>query len=150
MRGADSGPSVLSEVSWDSQDLSLNISREMLQQDKQLRNMAKSIEKKVRNELLSPCSIPTEKPMLSSSMISDWLSNSGLYNSFGQLKEELEDLLLFYSSSEQKMVTMKEYVSRMKEDQKYIYYAAGASVEKIEKLPQIELIRDKRVTKSSI
>ena len=126
----------------DSQDLSLNISREMLQQDKQLRNMAKSIEKKVRNELLSM--LNTDRETYAKFFQDFGLAlKFGLYNSFGQLKEELEDLLLFYSSSEQKMVTLKEYVSRMKEEQKYIYYATGASVEKIEKLPQIELIRDK-------
>ncbi len=102
----------------DSQDLSLNISREMLQQDRQVRNIAKSIEKKVRNELLSMLNTLREE-------YEDFFKDFGLslkfglYNSFGQLKEELQDLLLFYSSSEKKLVTLKEYVSRMKEDQKY-------------------------------
>ena len=126
----------------DSQDLSLNISREMLQQDRQVRNIAKSIEKKVRNELLSMLNTSREE-------YEDFFKDFGLslkfglYNSFGQLKEELQDLLLFYSSSEKKLVTLKEYVSRMKEDQKYIYYATGSSVNQIEKLPQIELLLDK-------
>ena len=126
----------------DSQDLSLNISREMLQQDRQVRNIAKSIEKKVRNELLSMLNTSREE-------YEDFFKDFGLslkfglYNSFGQLKEELQDLLLFYSYSEKKLVTLKEYDSRMKEDQKYIYYATGSSVNQIEKLPQIELLLDK-------
>ena len=126
----------------DSQDLSLNISREMLQQDRQVRNIAKSIEKKVRNELLSMLNTSREEY---EAFFKDFgLSlKFGLYNSFGQLKEELEDLLLFYSSSEKKLVTLKEYVSRMKEEQKYIYYATGSSISQIEKLPQIELLLDK-------
>ena len=128
----------------DSQDLSLNISREMLQQDRQVRNIAKSIEKKVRNELLSMLNTSREE-------YEDFFKDFGLslkfglYNSFGQLKEELQDLLLFYSSSEKKLVTLKEYVSRMKEDQKYIYYATGSSVNQIEKLPQIELLLEQRL-----
>lgn len=126
----------------DSQDLSLNISREMLQQDRQVRSIAKSIEKKVRNELLSMLNTAREEY---EEFFRDFgLSlKFGLYNSFGQLKEELQDLLLFYSSSEKKLVTLKEYVSRMKEEQKYIYYATGSSVSQIEKLPQIELLLDK-------
>ena len=126
----------------DSQDLSLNISREMLQQDRQVRNIAKSIEKKVRNELLSMLNTAREEY---EEFFGDFgLSlKFGLYNSFGQLKEELQDLLLFYSSAEKKLVTLKEYVSRMKEDQKYIYYAMGSSIKQIEKLPQIELLLDK-------
>ena len=129
-------------ASVDSQDLSLNISREMLQQDRQVRNIAKSIEKKVRNELLSMLNTSREEY---EAFFKDFgLSlKFGLYNSFGQLKEELEDLLLFYSSSEKKLVTLKEYVSRMKEEQKYIYYATGSSISQIEKLPQIELLLDK-------
>ncbi len=126
----------------DSQDLSLNISREMLQQDRQLKNMAKSIEKKIRNELLSM--LNTDRETYENLFNNFGLAMKfGLYNSFGQLKEELEDLLLFYSSTEKKLVTLKEYVSRMKEEQKYIYYATGKSVEQIEKLPQTELVRDK-------
>ncbi len=126
----------------DSQDLSLNISRETLQQDRQVRNIAKNIEKKVKNELLSM--LNTDREAYEKFFTDFGLSiKFGLYNSFGQYKEELQDLLLFYSSSEKKLVTLKEYVSRMKEDQKYIYYATGSSVDNIEKLPQIELLLDK-------
>lgn len=126
----------------DSQDLSLNISRETLQQDRQLKNMAKSIEKKIRNELLSM--LNTDREGYEKFFKDFGLSiKFGLYNSFGQLKEELQDLLLFYSSTEKGLVTLKEYVARMKEEQKYIYYVTGSSVEQIEKLPQIEIIRDK-------
>ena len=126
----------------DSEDLSLNISREMLQHDRQLKVIASRLEKKIKSELLSMLKNDREK-------YEEFFKNFGLqlkygvYNGFGANKELLQDLLLFYSSSEQKLVTLEEYVSRMKEDQKYIYYAGGESREQIEKLPQTELVKDK-------
>lgn len=126
----------------DSEDLSLNISREMLQHDRQLKVIASRLEKKIKAELLSMLKNDREK-------YEEFFKNFGLqlkygvYNGFGANKEMLQDLLLFYSSSEQKLVTLEEYVSRMKEDQKYIYYAGGESREQIERLPQTELVKDK-------
>ena len=126
----------------DSADLSLNISREMLQHDHQLKMIAKSIEKTIKNEL---------KKMLANSREDYekfWKAfgiqiKFGVYDNYGRDKDAVEDLLMFTSSFEKKLVTLDEYVSRMKEEQKYIYYAAGDSVEKIEALPQTELLRDK-------
>ena len=126
----------------DSQDLSLNISREMLQHDRQLKIIASRLEKKIKSELLSMLENDREK-------YETFFKNFGLqlkygvYNEFGRNKDVLKDLLLFYSSTEKKPVTFAEYVSRMKEGQTCIYYACGQSVEKIEKLPQTELVRDK-------
>lgn len=126
----------------DSADLSLNISREMLQHDHQLKLIAKSIEKTIKNEL---------KKMLKNSREDYekfWKAfgiqvKFGVYDNYGRDKDAVEDLLMFTSSAEKKLVTLDEYVERMKEDQKYIYYAAGESAEKIELLPQTELLRDK-------
>ena len=121
----------------DSADLSLNISREMLQHDHQLKMIAKSIEKTIKNEL---------KKMLANSRedYEKFWKAFGIQIKFGVYdKDAVEDLLMFTSSFEKKLVTLDEYVSRMKEEQKYIYYAAGDSVEKIEALPQTELLRDK-------
>lgn len=126
----------------DSADLSLNISREMLQHDHQLKLIAKSIEKTIKSEL---------KKMLNNDRENYekfWKSfgvqlKFGVYDNYGRDKDAVEDLLLFTSSAEKKLVTLDEYVARMKEDQKYIYYAAGDSVAKIEALPQTELLRDK-------
>jgi molecular chaperone HtpG len=126
----------------DSQDLDLNISRETLQQNRQVRNIAKNIEKKIKNELMSM--LNTDREAYEKFFSDFGLSiKFGLYNSFGQFKDELQDLLLFYSSSEKKLVTLQEYASRMKEDQKYIYYATGKDISHIEKLPQIEILLDK-------
>lgn len=126
----------------DSDDLSLNISRETLQQNRQVRSIAKSIEKKVKGELETM--LNTSREEYESFFENFGLAlKFGLYNSFGQLKDDLQDLLLFYSSSEKKLVTLKEYESRMKEGQQYIYYALGHEVKQIEKLPQIELLLDK-------
>lgn len=125
----------------DSQDLSLNISREMLQHDRQLKNIASTIEKKIKNELAA------------------WLKNDregyekfyanfgrqlkyGLVGDYGAHKDVVKDLVLFYSSTEKKLVTLKEYVERMGEDQKEIYFATGDSIEAIDKLPQTEYFRD--------
>lgn len=126
----------------DSEDLSLNISREMLQHDRQLRLMAKKIEEKIREELLNMLKEDREK-------YEEFFKNFGkqlkygIYQDFGMNKDKLEDLLLFYSSSEKKLVTLDEYVSRMKEGQEFIYYASGDSYDLIDKLPQTEIIKDK-------
>lgn len=126
----------------DSQDLSLNISRETLQHDRQLRNIAKNLEKKIKKEL------------------ADFMKNDrtgyeaffenfgkqlkyGIYDDFGIHKDLLADLVLFYSSQEKKMISLDEYLAKMGEDQNYIYYAAGESVEKIDMLPQTEFIKAK-------
>ncbi len=126
----------------DSQDLSLNISREMLQHDRQLKTIASRLEKKIKSELLAMRNNEREK-------YDAFFKNFGLqlkygvYADFGQHKDLLADLLMFYSSTEEKLVTLEEYAGRMKEDQKYIYYACGESVEKLARLPQSEAVRDK-------
>lgn len=126
----------------DSQDLSLNISREMLQHDRQLKAIASRLEKKIKSELVEMLNTDREK-------YEKFFENFGLqlkfgaYNGYGQNKDAVKDLLMFYSSSEKKLVTLSEYVSRMKEDQKYIYYACGESIEKLDKMPQTELLKDK-------
>lgn len=126
----------------DSQDLSLNISREMLQHDRQLKLIAKSLEKTIKNELKKLLSNNREK------YEEFWKTfgmqiKFGVYNGYGVNKDMLKDLLMFYSSNEKKLWTLDEYVSRMKEDQKYIYYAAGETVDKIDSLPQTEVVKDK-------
>lgn len=126
----------------DSQDLSLNISREMLQHDRQLKAIATRLEKKIKSELLAMLNTEREK-------YEEFFKNFGLqlkyglYEGYGRNKEMLEDLVLFYSSSEKKMVTLSEYISRMKVEQKQIYYASGDSVTRIDKLPQIEMLKDR-------
>jgi molecular chaperone HtpG len=126
----------------DSEDLSLNISREMLQHDRQLKLIAKNISKKIKSELVSLLKDEREKYEEFYKSFGRQLK-FGVYSDFGSNKELLQDLLLFYSSKEKKMVTLDEYVSRMPEDQKFIYYASGESYERIEKLPQTELVADK-------
>jgi len=126
----------------DSEDLSLNISREILQQDKQLKFIAKNIKTKIKKELESMLKDDREKYEAFYKSFGRQLK-FGAYENFGQEKEVLQDLIMFYSSKEKKQVTLQEYISRMPEDQKYIYYATGESVERIEKLPQTELIADK-------
>ncbi|AJI22240.1 molecular chaperone HtpG [Priestia megaterium] len=126
----------------DSEDLSLNISREILQQDRQLQLIAKNIGKKIKNELKSLLKNEREKYEKFYDSFGRQLKY-GVYSDFGSNKDLLKDLLLFYSSTEKKLVTLDEYVSRMPEDQKYIYYASGESYDRIEKLPQAELVADK-------
>ena len=126
----------------DSQDLSLNISREMLQHDRQLRAIAQRLEKKIKSELLSMLKIDREKYISFFKNFGLQLKY-GLYDSFGANKETLKDLLMFYSSTEKALVTLSEYVSRMKHEQKYIYYASGETVEQIDRLPQTELLKEK-------
>lgn len=126
----------------DSQDLSLNISREMLQHDRQLKAIAQRLEKKIKSELLSMQKTDRDKYV-------EFFKNFGLqlkyglYEQFGVNKDKLKDLVMFYSSTEKALVTLSEYVSRMKVDQKYIYYASGDTTDKIDKLPQTELLKDK-------
>jgi molecular chaperone HtpG len=126
----------------DSEDLSLNISREMLQHDRQLKLIAKNINKKIKSQLLSLQRDEREKYEQFYHAFGRQLK-FGVYNEFGANKDVLKDLLMFYSSKEKKLVTLAEYVSRMPEEQKYIYYATGESIERIEKLPQTELVADK-------
>jgi molecular chaperone HtpG len=126
----------------DSEDLSLNISREILQHDRQLKLIAKNISKKIKSELQSLLRDEREKYDEFYHSFGRQLK-FGVYSDFGANKEVLQDLLMFYSSKEKKLVTLDEYVSKMPEDQKYIYYASGESYERIEKLPQTELVSDK-------
>ena len=126
----------------DSQDLSLNISREMLQHDRQLKNMASWIEKDIKAELMDMLKNDRDKYEIFYKNFGLQLKY-GIYTGYGAKKELLQDLLLFYSSSEKKMVTFKEYIGRMKDDQKVIYYGCGSSIEQIALLPQTELIQDK-------
>jgi len=126
----------------DSEDLSLNISREMLQHDRQLKLIEKNIKNKIKNELLSLLKADRDKYEEFYKSFGRQLKY-GVYSDFGSNKDMLQDLIMFYSSKDKKLVTLNEYVSRMTEDQKYIYYATGESNERIEKLPQIELLSDK-------
>ncbi len=126
----------------DSQDLSLNISREMLQHDRQLQLIESRLEKKIKSELGSMMNNDRET-------YETFFQNFGLqlkfgaYADYGAHKEVLQDLLMFYSSSEKKLVSLKEYVSRMKEEQESIYYACGDNLARIETMPQIELLKEK-------
>lgn len=125
----------------DSEDLSLNISREMLQHDRQLKVIAKSIEKTISNELKKMLKNEREK------YEEFWKAfglqmKYGVYSDYGMNKEKLQDLLMFTSSKESKLVTLDEYVTGMREEQKFIYYASGESIARIEQLPQTELVKD--------
>lgn len=126
----------------DSADLSLNISRETLQHDRQLQFIAKKIKEKIKSELLSMLKDERDKYVEFFNNFGRTLK-FGLYSEWGSNKETLQDLVMFYSSTEKKLVTLDEYVSRMKEDQKYIYYATGENINNISKLPQTELVSDK-------
>ena len=119
----------------DSPDLSLNISREILQQDRQLKTIAKNIEKKIKSELENMLNKERDQYEKFFKTFGIQLK-FGVYNDFGVNKDKLKDLLMFYSSTEKKLVTLKEYVMRMKEGQDKIYYACGETVDKIELLPQ--------------
>ncbi|MGI6204280.1 MAG: molecular chaperone HtpG [Anaerovoracaceae bacterium] len=126
----------------DSQDLSLNISREMLQHDRQLRAIEQRLEKKINSELLDMQEKERDK-------YEEFWKNFGLqikfgvYDNFGMNKDKLQDLLMFYSSSEKKLVTLKEYVARMAPDQEDIFYASGEDTSRIDKLPQAEAVKDR-------
>lgn len=126
----------------DSQDLSLNISREMLQHDRQLKLIASRLEKKIASELQSMLNNDREK------YEQFWKAfglqmKYGLYDNYGAKKDELKDLVLFTSSAEKKLISLKEYVSRMKPEQKYIYYGCGETVERVLSLPQAETLQEK-------
>lgn len=126
----------------DSQDLSLNISREMLQHDRQLKVIASRIEKKVKSELT--LMLNNDREAYETFWANFGLQiKFGVYNNYGMDKEKLQDLLLFYSSKEQKLVTLDEYVNHMEEGQEHIYFMSGDSVEKIDKLPQCALVKEK-------
>ncbi|MBD5129041.1 MAG: molecular chaperone HtpG [Ruminococcaceae bacterium] len=125
----------------DSEDLSLNISREMLQHDRQLKIIAKSIEKSIKNELKKLQKNDREKYEKFFETFGTQIKY-GIYESYGMNKADLQDLLMFKTSNGG-VTTLEEYVSRMKEEQKYIYFASGSSVSRIESLPQTELVRDK-------
>jgi len=126
----------------DSQDLSLNISREMLQHDRQLKAIATRLEKKIKSELLDMQKNERDK-------YNEFFKNFGLqikfgiYDKFGMNKENLRELVMFYSSLEKKPVTLSEYVARMGQEQQYIYYTCGESIEKLDKMPQTEILKDK-------
>lgn len=126
----------------DSEDVSLNISREMLQHDAQLRQIARSIEKTIKNELTRMMRNDREKYEQFFNAFGLQLKY-GIYQDYGMHKDMLQDLLLFPSSKEGKMVSLKEYVDRMPEDQEVIYYATGDTVQKIELLPQTEQVKEK-------
>ena len=126
----------------DSQDLSLNISRELLQHDRQLQFISKKIKEKIKKELLSMQKDEREDYVKFFEAFGRTLK-FGLYSEYGMNKDILEDLIMFYSSTEKELVTLKEYVERMEDDQKYIYYATGETADKIAKLPQLEVFADK-------
>ena len=126
----------------DSEDISLNLSREVLQQDRQLKLIAKSIEKKIKailEEMLKEDRVNYEKFFEAFGMQLKY----GIYSSYGMNKEMLQDLLMFYSSKDKKRITLKEYVERMKDGQEKIYYASGESLDKIDMLPSVESFKDK-------
>ena len=126
----------------DTEDVSLNISREMLQQTKSIQLIEKNIDSKVRKELEDMLNNDREKYIEFFKVFGPQLK-FGIYNNFGMDKDKLKDLVLFYSSKKKDYVTLKEYVSNMKENQESIYYASGESIEKIDNLPQVEQVKDK-------
>lgn len=126
----------------DSQDLSLNISREMLQHDRQLKVIASRIEKKVKSELL--LMLNNEREEYEKFWTSFGLQiKFGVYNNYGMNKDMLQDLLMFYSSKEKKLITLDEYINHMEEGQENIYFMSGESIDKIDKLPQTALVKEK-------
>ena len=126
----------------DSEDIALNISRETMQQNNQVRLIAKNIESKIKKELTDMLKENREDYETFYKAFGMQLKH-GIYSSYGMNKETLQDLLLFYSSKEDKYVTLSEYVSRMDKDSKDIYYASGESINKIKMLPQVEMLIDK-------
>ena len=126
----------------DTEDLSLNISREMLQKSKSLNLIAKNIESKIRKEL--EMMLKEDRETYESFFQTFGMQlKYGVYDNYGMNKDKLQDLIMFYSSKREKLITLKEYVEKMKEGQDKIYYAAGTSVEKIDTLPQVEQIKEK-------
>ena len=127
----------------DSDDLSLNISRETLQNDKKVSQIAKSIESKIHKELINMLNEDRDKYVEFFKEFGTQIKY-GIYNNFGMDKDKLEDLLLFYSSKEGKYVTLKEYVDNMIESQDKIYYACGESNDRIDNMPQVEQVKNKK------
>ena len=128
----------------DSPDLSLNISREVLQHDRQLRLISRNLEKKIRGKLEDMRDKDREKYETFYKSFGRQIKLCAL-DDYGKYKEELQDFLMFYSSTEKKLVTLAEYVDRMKEDQEYIYYASGDSLDAVDKMPQTEILKDKGI-----
>ena len=126
----------------DTEDIPLNISRETLQDDKNIKLIAKSIESKVKNELLDLLKNNRDKYLEFYKAFGMQLK-FGIYNDYGMHKDKLEDLIMFYSSNDKKLITLDEYVNKLKEEDKNIYYCAGETVDKIDMLPQVEGIKDK-------
>lgn len=126
----------------DSEDFSLNISRELLQNSRELKLIAKNIKNKIKSELENMLKKDRDTYEIFYKSFGRQLKY-GIYSEYGMNRDDLQDLLLFYSSTEKKMVTLDEYATRMKDEQKYIYFVSGESIEKIEKLPQLELVSDK-------
>ena len=126
----------------DTPDLSLNISREMLQHDKNLGIIAKSIENKIKNELSNMMKNDYEEYKKFFKIFGLQLK-FGIYNNYGMDKDKLKDLILFYSANKKDLISLKEYVSNMSENQDKIYYANGETPDKIDLLPQVELVKDK-------
>lgn len=126
----------------DTEDIPLNISRETLQDDKNIKLIAKSIESKVKNELLDLLKNNRDKYLEFYKAFGMQLK-FGIYNDYGMHKDKLEDLIMFYSSGDKKLITLDEYVNKLKEEDKNIYYCAGETVDKIDMLPQVEGIKDK-------
>jgi len=126
----------------DSEDIALNISRETMQQNNQVKLIAKNIENKIKKELTEMLKEDRENYEKFYQAFGMQLKH-GIYSSYGTNKENLQDLLLFYSSKEDKYITLSEYVSRMNEDSKDIYYASGESNDKIKMLPQVQMLLDK-------
>lgn len=126
----------------DTEDISLNISRETLQQDKNIKIIAKSIENKIKNELINMLNNDYEQYKKFFKIFGMQIK-FGVYNNYGMDKDKLKDLILFYSSKKQDYITLREYVENMKDDQTNIYYANGETIEKIDKLPQVEQVKQK-------
>ena len=126
----------------DTEDLSLNISRELLQESQSLKIIAKNIEGKIRKELESMMKNDRDQYIEFFKTFGVQLKY-GVYNNFGQDKDKLKDLVMFYSSKHERLITLEEYVKEMKENQEDIYYASGASISKINSLPQVEQVKEK-------
>ena len=126
----------------DTQDLPLNISRETLQENKNIKIIAKSIENKIKNELTNMLKNDFEEYKKFFKTFGTQIK-FGIYNNYGMDKDKLKDLVLFYSSNKKEFITLNEYVENMKEEQKNIYYASGETIEKIDNLPQVEQVKQK-------
>ena len=126
----------------DTEDISLNISREILQESHSLKLIAKNIEGKIRKELEAMLKDDRESYESFFKTFGVQLKY-GIYNNFGVDKDKLKDLVMFYSAKKEKLITLKEYIDNMKENQEKIYYAAGSSIEKVSSMPQVDAVRDK-------